>query len=117
MDAAWSCHWSSVGTRWKFGDRSNKLYNAATDRRRAYLYGLGAVLLWSTVASAFKLSLRYLDYAQLLLYACGVSTLVLGSIVLVQKKVGLVFAGGRRAWLRSLALGFIKSIRLLLGAL
>ncbi|MFT7692382.1 MAG: drug/metabolite transporter (DMT)-like permease, partial [Candidatus Latescibacterota bacterium] len=62
------------------------------------------------MASAFKLSLRYLDYAQLLLYACGVSTLVLGSIVLVQKKVGLVFAGGRRAWLRSLALGLLNPL-------
>jgi drug/metabolite transporter (DMT)-like permease len=80
------------------------------DSRRAYLYGLAAVLLWSTVASAFKLSLRYLDYAQLLLYACAVSTLVLGAIVVAQKKANLVFAGGRRAWLRSLGLGLINPL-------
>lgn len=80
------------------------------DRRRAYLYGMGAVLLWSTVAAAFKLSLRYLDYAQLLLYACSVSTLVLGAVVLVQGKGALLFAGGRRAWLRSLGLGLLNPL-------
>ena len=42
---------------------------AEVDRCKAYLYGIATVLLWSTVASAFKLSLRYLDYARLLLYA------------------------------------------------
>ena len=46
------------------------------NQRKAYLYGLVTVLLWSTVASAFKLSLRHLDVAQLLLYASGVSILV-----------------------------------------
>ena len=30
-----------------------------TNQGKAYMYGLVAVLLWSTVASAFKLSLRY----------------------------------------------------------
>lgn len=34
---------------------------------RAYLYGLATVLLWSTVASDFKLALRHLDPLQLLL--------------------------------------------------
>lgn len=80
------------------------------DSRRAYLYGLAAVLLWSTVASAFKLSLRYLDYAQLLLYACAVSTLVLGLVVVVQGKGVLLLAGGHRAWLRSLGLGLINPL-------
>jgi len=30
------------------------------DQRRAYLYGIGAVLCWSTVATAFELSLALL---------------------------------------------------------
>lgn len=33
--------------------------------RQALLYGLGAVLAWSTVATAFKLALRELDVLQL----------------------------------------------------
>ncbi len=81
-----------------------------SDSRRAYCYALAAVLLWSTVASAFKLSLHYLDYAQLLFYACAVSTLVLGSIVLLQGKAALVFAGGRRAWCGSLVLGLVNPL-------
>ncbi|MEE4662182.1 MAG: DMT family transporter [Halieaceae bacterium] len=45
--------------------------------RRALLLGLTAVLLWSTVATAFKLALRYLDVFQLLFYATLSSAAVL----------------------------------------
>ena len=41
--------------------------------RRALACGLGAVLLWSTVATAFKLALRELDVWQLLAYASAFS--------------------------------------------
>ncbi len=40
-----------------------------TPQQQAYGYAGAAVLIWSTVASAFKLSLRYLDPIQLLLWA------------------------------------------------
>lgn len=83
---------------------------AEIDRRRAYVYGLVTVLLWSTVASAFKLSLRYLDYAQLLLYASAVSTLVLGLIVWLQGKSQLLWNGGIRAWSRSQLLGLCNPL-------
>ena len=33
-------------------------------QKQAYLYGLSAVLLWSTLATAFKLALRVLDPIQ-----------------------------------------------------
>ncbi|MBI3927468.1 MAG: DMT family transporter [Armatimonadetes bacterium] len=39
-------------------------------------YALTAVLLWSTVATAFKLSLRYVDPIDLVLAASAVSTLI-----------------------------------------
>ena len=48
------------------------------DQKRAYLCGLASVLLWSTVASAFKITLRYMDYAELLFWASGTSTLAMG---------------------------------------
>ncbi len=51
---------------------------------RAYLFAGGAILLWSTVATAFKLALAYMTPVQLLLYASVASTLVLGAIVAVQ---------------------------------
>ena len=37
--------------------------------RQALIYGLCAVLLWSTVATAFKLALRQLDLWQLVAYS------------------------------------------------
>lgn len=57
-------------------------------QRQAVIYGLSAVLCWSTVASAFKLSLRYLTPAELLFYAALVSAVVLFVVLLVQGKVG-----------------------------
>ena len=50
--------------------------SAMTDQRKAYAHAMVAVLLWSTVASAFKLSLRYLDCAQLLLYSSVTATVI-----------------------------------------
>ena len=43
-------------------------------------HAIGAVLLWSTVASAFKLSLRYMSPLQLLFYASLTSLLLFGVI-------------------------------------
>lgn len=43
----------------------------------SYIYTVGAVLLWSTVATAFKLTLEGLNYAQLLFYASIASAIVL----------------------------------------
>ena len=53
---------------------------------RAYLFGLTAVFFWSTVASAFKLSLRLMEPLQLLFYANLVSLVVMGVIVVWQGK-------------------------------
>ena len=54
----------------------------------ALLLGLSAVLLWSTVATAFKLALRYLDVNSLVALSCLVSALVLCSYLLVQGRLG-----------------------------
>lgn len=47
------------------------------NQRTATFFALVAVLLWSTVATAFKLSLRYLDTFQLLAWASFSATLIL----------------------------------------
>jgi drug/metabolite transporter (DMT)-like permease len=60
--------------------------------KRALLLGLAAVFLWSTVATAFKISLRYLDVYQLLLIATTVSALTLLSVVLYRRQGHLLFA-------------------------
>ncbi|ACS80470.1 DMT family transporter [Maridesulfovibrio salexigens] len=56
------------------------------DQKKAYIYGLSAVLIWSTVASAFKIALGYMDPLQLLFYAVIFSTLSLFLILKIQNK-------------------------------
>jgi drug/metabolite transporter (DMT)-like permease len=77
-------------------------------RKKAFLFGISAVLLWSTVASAFKISLRYLDPPQLVLYATLASLLVLGGVLAVQGKLGRAFSWTRREALLSLGLGLLN---------
>lgn len=79
-----------------------------SNRRKAYAFGVAAVLLWSTVASAFKISLRYLAPAELLLYSCLASIAALGAILAARGKLGLIFSCTRREYTASLVLGIIN---------
>jgi drug/metabolite transporter (DMT)-like permease len=81
-----------------------------SNEQRAVLFGLGAVLLWSTVATAFKLSLQYLSPVQLLAWASIVSLLTLGVLLLATGRLTDVFRGTRRDYLRSLALGLVNPL-------
>ncbi len=78
------------------------------DQKKAYLCGLGAVLMWSTVASAFKLSLQYMDHVQLLLFSSVTSILALALILLVQGRLGLALACSARQYRLSLLLGLLN---------
>ena len=60
------------------------------DDRRALAFGLLAVLLWSTVATAFKLALRQLDVLQLVAYASVFSAAALCLVVWWQGKFPLL---------------------------
>lgn len=73
--------------------------------RQGILLALGSVLIWSTVATAFKLSLRHLAPAHLLLYAAVVSTLILGTILVIQGKTAALRATPLPELRRSLLLG------------
>jgi len=77
-------------------------------QRKAYLYTLSAVLLWSTVASAFKISLRYLDVLGLLFCASVVSSGILFVFLVFQKKLSLLRTFSRGDYLRSALLGFLN---------
>ena len=79
-----------------------------TRQGRAYAYALITVLLWSTIASAFKISLGYLEPIQLLLYAGSVSTLLLAVILIVQGKFHLIFRCTHRQYAMSLFLGLLN---------
>jgi drug/metabolite transporter (DMT)-like permease len=77
-------------------------------QNRAYIYGGTAILFWSTMASAFKISLRYLSPLQLLFFSSGASILVLFLILLFQNKLSLLkdYSGGD--YLRSVLLGLLN---------
>lgn len=49
-------------------------------------YALSAVFLWSTVATAFKLTLRGMDYAQLLFYSSLTSAIIFASLIVIRRK-------------------------------
>ncbi|MGD0820751.1 MAG: DMT family transporter [Desulfomonilia bacterium] len=78
------------------------------NQQKAYLYGLLTVLLWSTVASAFKISLQFLKPIQLLFYASVVSILTLSLILLVQGNLSIILSYSRGQYLSSLKLGFLN---------
>jgi len=82
--------------------------DAASRQRRAMLLGLGTVLIWSTVATAFKIALRHLDHLQLLLVADAVSVLTLAAILAAQGRLPLLRGLGRRELLRCALLGLLN---------
>jgi drug/metabolite transporter (DMT)-like permease len=77
-------------------------------QRQAYLYAITAVCLWATVGSAFKISLQYIDFLQLLFYAALVSVVFLFIVLLLQGKIALLRTYSRSDYLRSMMLGFLN---------
>ena len=75
---------------------------------QAYLYAGLAVAAWSTVASAFKISLRQLTPFELLLYAALFSTLVLGAVVAVSGRWRSLSEWTGRDYLISFMLGLLN---------
>lgn len=78
------------------------------NQRKAYVYALITVGLWSTIATASKLSLRSLSPGELLMYATFTSTVVLFLILIFQKKVRNLLILTRRDWLMSIQFGFLN---------
>jgi drug/metabolite transporter (DMT)-like permease len=79
-----------------------------TNNQRAFVYGLVTVLLWSTVATVFKLTLAHLDVFQMLLFACLTSVIVLFIILAVQGKTGQLLTLSRSQHRRSVVAGFLN---------
>ena len=75
---------------------------------QGYVYAIIAVLIWATVASAFKISLRYLNFLQLLFWASIVSVSFFLAVLLIQGKLALLRTYSREEWLHSALLGFLN---------
>jgi drug/metabolite transporter (DMT)-like permease len=82
--------------------------NVTKSQKHAVRYGLAAVLCWSTVATAFKLSLNYLSPLQLILLASLVSWVFLWVILLVQGRAGELFKLSKKDYGWSLIFGLMN---------
>lgn len=76
----------------------------------AYLYAGLTVLFWSTIATAFKLSLGGLAVPQLVFAASLVSTLVLWLGVLARGKLHAIRSAPASDWAKSLGLGLLNPL-------
>lgn len=76
--------------------------------KKAFLYALSAVLLWSTVATAFKITLNYLSPLQMVTAASAVSCLVLTLVAFIQGKQAQLLLELRRMPLYYLLIGVLN---------
>jgi drug/metabolite transporter (DMT)-like permease len=76
--------------------------------KSSYIYALLAILFWSTVPTAFKISLGELDILPMLTIASITSALVLMMVVLAGKKIDLIKKSTGRELLNSAILGLIN---------
>lgn len=79
-----------------------------SNQNKAYLFAISAVLLWSTIASAFKITLDYIDYIHLLLLASIFSSIALFMILIIQQKLPLLKQLNKKDLWRSSLLGFLN---------
>ncbi|MPS33605.1 MULTISPECIES: DMT family transporter [unclassified Salinivibrio] len=80
------------------------------DERKALIFALSAVLLWSTVATAFKITLRYMSPIQMLAAASVVSVVILLAIATLQGKLGAIWPTFRARPGYYLVLGLVNPL-------
>jgi drug/metabolite transporter (DMT)-like permease len=76
--------------------------------RKSYIYALLAIFFWSTVPTAFKISLGELGVLPMLTIATLTSTVVLLIIVIAEKKTFLIIESSGKELLNSALLGLIN---------
>lgn len=75
---------------------------------KAYIYALLSVFLWSTVATAFKLGLKFLSPLHLILLASVVSLLVFFTVILIQGRIRELFTVNLSGLGKSALLGLLN---------
>ena len=76
--------------------------------RQSYIYAGLAILFWSTVPTAFKISLGELDILTMLTISALTSTVVLLAVVLASQKYSLILASSCKDLIHSAVLGLIN---------
>ncbi len=77
-------------------------------QNKSYLFALSAILFWSTIGSALKITLRYITFAELLFFASIVSFLVIFISIFISGKIALLFKQTAPDIFRSALLGLIN---------
>ncbi len=78
------------------------------NQKKAYIFAISAVLLWSTVAVSFKIALRYVNFLQLLLYASFTAIVIYLLIALFSGRINSLFQINRKDLLNSAFIGFLN---------
>ena len=79
-----------------------------SNQNKAYLYAFFAVLMWSTVATAFKLTLKFVSFDLLLFYASLTSLLIFFISIIIQNKLYLFKQINLMDYFQSVVLGFLN---------
>lgn len=79
-----------------------------TNNKKSILYALGAILFWSTVATAFKLTLKGMSNSQMLFYSSLTSVLVLFFIAYINSPKELKQFFSKHHLKNNIALGLIN---------
>ena len=77
-------------------------------QNKAYLLALVAILFWSTMSSAFKISLRFVSFDLLLFWSAVVGILALGLVLAFNKQISLKQQFSKRNIQRSAVMGFFN---------
>lgn len=75
---------------------------------KAYSYALIAIAFWSTMSSAFKISLNYIAFDILLFFAVWAAVIVLGLLLIPGGSWKLLLQTTSSEWKRSLLMGFLN---------
>lgn len=80
------------------------------NQKHAYFYGFVTILLWSTVATASKLTLKYISPAEMVLYSSVISALFLSLVIIYQKKTKHIFEVSSKEILHSFGFALLNPV-------
>lgn len=78
------------------------------NQKKAYFFALAAILCWSTIGSALKITLRYIPFVELLFWASLISTITLFFSLIILDKVHLIKQLILKDITRAAFLGFLN---------
>lgn len=85
-------------------------FQSMKSESKAIAFGLGAVLSWSTVATAFKLALGHQSVTQLLFTATLTSCLFLAGLLSLKKELGIALRAIPQNWQIALVCGCLNPL-------